>query len=445
MMLSQVAQWTQGVLVGDDCEIERVSTDTRELEPGDLFVALRGERFDGHDFLAGAASGGARALVTERDTDALGSYVRVEDTQRALGLLGSRWCEQFDLRRVAITGNAGKTTVKEMVARMLGAHAHATPGNLNNAIGVPITLLGVTSAHRYGVFELGANGPGEIAWTASLVQPEVALVTNVTGAHLEGFGSLDGIARGKAEIFSGMPAGGTAVINQDDFYADFFARAAAEQNQRILRVGETATADLRAEAVDCRAATVHFRLQPNGIAVEVPLAGRHQVSNALLALGAVQALGLDLTAAARALPGVQTVAGRMERSYCQGGTLVDDSYNASPGAVEAAIDWLVEQTRPCVLVLGELGELGEEGHRIHRELGEYARTRGLDGLIVIAGPAEVAADGFGEGAVRATDAEEAARQAQPWLQAGGTVLVKASRGARLERVTGALQAMAEVH
>lgn len=445
MMLSQVAQWTRGVLVGDDCEIERVSTDSRDLEPGNLFVALRGEHFDAHDFLASATSAGARAAVTERDTDAFGSYVRVEDTRRALGLLGAGWCDQFDLGRVAVTGNAGKTTVKEMVARMLGEDTHATPGNLNNDIGVPVTLLGVDEQHRHGVFELGANGPGEIAWTASLVRPDVALVTNVTGAHLEGFGSLDGIARGKAEIFSGMPEGGTAVINQDDFYADFFARAAAKQNQRILRVGETVTADLRAEAVDCRAAEVHFLLQPAGIAVEVPLAGRHQVSNALLALGAVQALGVDLKAAAQALPGVEAVAGRMERSYCQGGTLVDDSYNASPGAVEAAIDWLVEQTGPGVLVLGELGELGEQAQQLHRELGEYARGQGLHGLIVMAGAAEVAAHGFGEGAVRANDAADAARQAQPYLQAGGTVLVKGSRSARLERVTGALQAMAEVH
>jgi UDP-N-acetylmuramoyl-tripeptide--D-alanyl-D-alanine ligase len=444
MKLSEAARWMEGELVGADCEFAQVSTDTRALDEGDLFVALRGENFDAHDFLSGAASAGAIAAVTERATDAFGSYVRVRDTRRALGLLASAWCDQFPIRRVAVTGNAGKTTVKEMIAAMLGEGTHATEGNLNNDIGVPLTLLGVNEQHRYGVFELGANAPGEIAWTTALVKPEVALVTNVTGAHLEGFGSLDGIARGKAEIFSGMPAGGTAVINQDDFYADFFA-AAAEQNQRVMRVGESEHADLRATQVDCRAAEVRFVLEPGSIPVAVPLAGRHQVSNALLALGAVRALGLDLATAARALGDVEAVAGRMERSYCQGGTLVDDSYNASPGAVEAAIDWLAEQAAPRVLVLGELGELGEQAESIHRGLGEYARSQGLEGLIVMAGGAEAAAAGFGERAVRAADAADAARQALPYLQAGGTVLVKGSRSARMERVTGALQAMGEVH
>ncbi len=445
MMLSQAAQWIQGVLVGDDCEIERVSTDSRALEAGDLFVALRGEHFDAHDFLAGAASAGARAAVTERDTDAFGSYVRVDDTRQALGRLAAGWCDQFELARVAVTGNAGKTTVKEMVARMLGEHTHATEGNLNNDIGVPLTLLGVRAEHRYGVFELGANAPGEIAWTSSLVRPDVALVTNVTGAHLAGFGSLEGIARAKAEIFSGMRAGGTAVINQDDFFADFFADAAAEQGLTVVRVGESENTDLRAVDVQARGGETGFVLQPGNIRVRLPLAGRHQVSNALLALGAVRALGVDPEKAAAALADVPAVAGRMERSYCQGGTLVDDSYNASPGAVEAAIDWLTEQSAPRVLVLGGLAELGDDADRIHAELGDYARRQGLDGLIVLAGAAEPAARAFGEQAVQVEDTDEAARRALPWLQAGGTVLVKGSRGARMERVTGALQAMGEVH
>lgn len=445
MKLGRAAELMQGVLAGEDLEFRHVSTDTRQLEAGDLFVALRGDNFDAHDFLSQAADAGACAAVTERDTDAFTSYVRVADCRRALGLLAAGWCDQFDIRRVAVTGNAGKTTVKEMVAIMLGEHTHATRGNLNNDIGVPLTLLGVNENHRYGVFELGANAPGEIAWTSSLVKPEVALITNVTGAHLEGFGSLEGIARAKVEIFSGMAAGGTAIINQDDMFADFFAGEAERQGLKVVRVGEASGAELRAQSVHCGAASVNYRLMPEDLEVHLDLAGRHQVSNSLLALAVVRALGVPLADAVARLAHLKPVAGRMQHSYCLGGTLVDDTYNASPGAVRAAIDWLALQQAPRVLVLGSLAELGGQSAALHRELGEYAREKGLDGLIVTEGDARHAGEGFGQDALPADSRDQAAELAARFLEAGGTVLVKGSRSARMETVTAALRERGRVH
>lgn len=445
MKLTRAAELMQGAMAGEDVEFRRVSTDTRHLEAGDLFVALRGENFDAHDFLAQAADAGACAAVTERDTDAFTSYVRVADCRRALGLLAAGWCDQFDIRRVAVTGNAGKTTVKEMIACMLGEHTHATHGNLNNDIGVPLTLLGVDASHRYGVFELGANAPGEIAWTSSLVKPEVALVTNVLGAHLEGFGSMEGIARAKAEIFSGMAAGGTAVINQDDMFADFFAEAAEKQGLKVVRVGESRGAALSPTAIRCGASSVDYRLMPEGLDVHLELAGRHQVSNSLMAIAAVKALGVRPAETVARLAELRPVAGRMEHSYCMGGTLVDDTYNASPGAVRAAIDWLALQQAPRVLVLGSLAELGGQSAALHRELGEYAREQGLDGLIVTGGHARHAGEGFGDDAFLVDSREEATELAARFLEAGGTVLVKGSRSAHMETVTAALRERGRVH
>lgn len=445
MNLARVAELTGGVLRGEDRSFTGVSTDTRRIAPGNLFVALRGDRFDAHDFLARAAEAGACAAILERDTDAFSSYVRVTDTRRALGLLARGWCDQFSMRRVAVTGNAGKTTVKEMIARMLGDGVLATEGNMNNDIGVPLTLLRAGAEHRFGVFELGANAPGEIAWTSSLVHPEVALITNVTGAHLGGFGSLQGIAEAKAEIFSGMAEGATAIINADDVFADFFAQQAKKHGLRVVRAGEADLADLSARDVRCAAADTRFRLIPEGLDVHLQLPGRHQVSNALLALAAVQALGEPLATAVERLTTLTPVPGRMQSIRCQGGVLMDDSYNASPGAVEAAIDWLSLQAAPRVLVLGSLAELGEQSPVIHRQLGEYARMRGLDGVIVMPGDAVEVARGFGEGAEQVGSHEEAAEKALPALRAGGTVLVKGSRSARMENVSEALRSREEVH
>jgi len=443
MKLSQAAQLTQGALIGADQAFERVSTDTRSLQPGDLFVALRGDNFDAHDFLVQAREQGACAALVERATDVFDSYVQVEDARHGLGKLAAGWADQFGATRIAVTGNAGKTTVKEMIACMLGEQVLATRGNLNNDIGVPLTLLSLRAAHRFAVVELGANAPGEIAWTVSLVRPSVALVTNVTGAHLEGFGSMQGIANAKAEIFSAVADGGVAIINRDDDFAAFFAAQAGKHGLRCVHVGRDAGNDLCAQDIVLHSDRTEFVLHAAGQTydVRIPLPGAHQVSNALMALAAVQAVGVSLETAVARLAGVAPIKGRMNLSACLGGVLVDDSYNANPGSVRVAIDWLAKQSAPRVLVLGMLGELGPDAHRIMAELGAYAQRAGLDQLVLV-GEASVAAAGFAA-ATRAVDAAAAAAAAKAYLEAGGTVLVKGSRSARMEAVIEALRAMGE--
>lgn len=437
MKLSRAAQLTDAVLVGPDLEFDAVATDTRALPAGALFVALRGARFDAHDFLHDAVSGGAIAAMVEKDNDAFTSYLRVEDTRVGLGRLAAGWAKQFPARRIAVTGNAGKTTVKEMIACMLGDNVHATRGNLNNEIGVPLTLLGLRAEHDFGVFELGASAPGEIAWTSSLADAEVGLITNVTGAHLEGFGSMQGIADAKAELFTGMRRGGTAIINDEDSFAEYFTARALANGLQPVTVGFRKDVAFRATGVevgrDQTSAVLHVRGRRHDL--HVPLPGRHQILNALMAIAAVDAMGVPLEQSLQRLTTLVPVSGRMNLHVAHGGTLVDDTYNANPGSVRAAIDWLVAQPGPRLLVLGKLAELGPEAPRLYRELGEYARDAALDDLLVTA-DAEPVLDGFGAG--RSMPMEDMPGHIRAVLENSGTVLVKGSRSARMEGVVHAL-------
>lgn len=437
MWLSQIAQWAGGTLQGDDLKVNAVATDTRAIEPGCLFAALRGERFDAHDFLASAKTGGAIAALVDREQDSFESAVRVADSREGLGRLAGGYAAQFDLPRLAVTGNAGKTTVKEMAAAMLGDGTLATHGNFNNDVGVPLTLLRLRAEHRFAVIELGANAPGEIAWTSSLTRPQVVLVTNVTGAHLEGFGSMQGIADAKAEIFGGCTPGGQAIINNDDSFADFFAEKARAAGLTVVRVSmdeSTRTgADLYAENIALHRDRAEFVLQPLGEAVTVPLPGAHQVSNALMACAAVRALGVNLPQVLPRLAALKPVPGRMHIQAAGAGAVVDDTYNANPGSVRAAIDWLAAQPAPQMLVLGAMGELGPQADSLVEELGEYARQAGLSGLVAMTGAA-AAARGYGEAAKIAEDYQQAASWSAPVLAQGGTVLVKGSRSAGMEAV-----------
>lgn len=436
MRLSELARWADGRLVGEDREVSRLQIDSRKLQEGDVFLALKGERFDGHDFLAQAAAAGAVAAVVERPTETFVSCVEVSDSRRALGLIAKGWCDQFALRRLAVTGNAGKTSVKEMLACLLGDGTLATQGNFNNDIGVPLTLLRATAEQRFGVFELGANHAGEIAWTTSLVRPEVVLVTNVTGAHLEGFGSMQGIANAKAEIFSGAVTGATAVINLDDDFADFFRDEARRQGLKLLSVSSEGTADFSASGWREDAHGSHFELIHQGQRhrVTLPWAGRHQLNNALQAIAAVAALGLDVVPRLERLASLAPVTGRMVRHACDKGLLVDDSYNANPGSVLAAARWLAQQPRPRLLVLGGIAELGAESAALHRQLGEQLAELELEQLVTVGELAQPAAAGFGNKAQALTSRQQALPLAREVLAAGGSVLVKGSRAAAMEKL-----------
>jgi UDP-N-acetylmuramoyl-tripeptide--D-alanyl-D-alanine ligase len=423
-----------------------VSTDTRDIRAGDLFVALRGENFDAHDFLEEAARLGASSALVEKPTTYFSHYIQVADSRRGLGLLASGWAEQFPVLRIAVTGNAGKTTVKEMISCMLGEGVLATRGNLNNEIGVPLTLLSLRAEHRFAVVELGASAAGEIAWTTSLLRPQVAMITNVTGAHLEGFGSMQGIANAKAEIFSGMSAGSIAIINRDDSFADFFAESARTKGLKLVSVGVGASNDFSVTKVvserdRCACVLTH---QGASYDLSIPLAGAHQVGNALMALAAVTSVGVPLTDAIQRLQAMRPVKGRMNVQPCLGGTLVDDSYNANPGSVRAAIDWLRQQPGDSALVIGRLGELGDSAESIMYELGEYAARAQIGDVIAMPTAASVAA-GFSDNAIVAEDISAAANRAKAVLMNGGTVLVKGSRSARMEAVVEALRVMGGTH
>ncbi len=425
--------------------VSGVATDTRQLQPGDLFVALQGQR-DGHEFLAAAAAAGAAAALVQRYQPdlALPQWV-VPDPLTVLGELAAAWRRQFDLPVLALTGSSGKTTVKELLAASLaatGLPVLATTGNLNNHIGVPLTLLRLRAEHRYAVIELGANHPGEIAALVRLVQPDVALVNNAGPAHLAGFGSLDGVARAKAEIYAGLKPGGVAVINADDAYAPLWL--AQTTSWRQVRFGLEAEAEVRGRALAGQLTeaglghTAQVDTPEGTFVLQLALGGLHNVRNALAATAMAWAVGVPLDAIAQGLASVRPVRGRLAgQRLADGGWLIDDTYNANPASVRAAIAVLASLPGPRWLVLGDLGELGPEAVQLHQDLGQAARAAGLERLLTVGPLSAAAAAAFGAGGeAHATQAALIA-----CLQARRepvTLLVKGSRSAKMENIVQAL-------
>ncbi len=434
MKLSEIARICAGVLHGTDLEISQVSTDTRTLVPGDLYVAVRGEHYDGADFIGEALARGAVAVVAERPVSQAPSLVEVPDARIALGHIAAAHVQRFDMQRVAVTGNSGKTTVKDMIACLLGTGTLATSGNLNNEIGVPLTLLRANEHCRFGVFELGASKAGDIAWTTSLVRPHIALITNVTGAHLAGFGSMQGIADAKAEIYQGVVAEGVAVINLDDAFSTFFSEVAKELGLRVVTVSARNPADLYAR--DIQTSPMHSTFQlcthDQNLTVDLPLPGSHQVINALMALAVPLVLGMDMASVVPRLRAMQPVPGRMHAMSCFSGTLIDDSYNANPGSVRAAIDALLRMPEPRVLVFGGMAELGDISADSHAEIGAYARQTGIEELFAVGDAAIPAAREFGPGASIFLDVDAAVEPVVDRLKAGATLLVKGSRAFHMD-------------
>ncbi|WP_115719994.1 UDP-N-acetylmuramoyl-tripeptide--D-alanyl-D-alanine ligase [Gallaecimonas mangrovi] len=439
MTLSEIAKAIDAELLGDDISIKAVSTDTRSLSGGELFIALKGEHFDAHDFIENAAK--AAALVVSRKVDSLQPQLLVEDTRLALGQLGRYVKAKVAPLSAALTGSCGKTTVKEMLSCILAESGKvlATKGNFNNDIGVPLTLLRLEGDEQFGVFELGANHEGEIAYTVSLVEPDVALINNVAPTHLAGFGTLEGIARAKGEIYGGLKAGGTAVVNlDDDFAPDWLAQL---KNQKTLTFGYQAGADITAtDVVDSLEAGCRFTLGvgEEKVAVQMPLPGRHNVANAMAAAACAIALGVDLSLVAKGLAQVQPVPGRLNiRALGTRGRLIDDTYNASVGAVRAAIDTLKNFSGRRVLVLGDLGELGEKARHYHAELGQYAKAAGIDNLFTLGVLSQAATDAFGLGARHFDNKEglvDSLVLALADEQADISILVKGARSSRMELV-----------
>ncbi|MBD3897399.1 UDP-N-acetylmuramoyl-tripeptide--D-alanyl-D-alanine ligase [Halomonas sp. ML-15] len=441
-----------GVAASDEAALAlgTITTDTRALSPGALFVALRGERFDGHDFIAQArTAGAAAALVDCRVDDPLPQLV-VADTRLALGLLGQArrraWRQATAGRLAAITGNSGKTSVKELLALLLAQQGAtlATRGNLNNDIGAPLTLLELAAEHRHAVLELGANHLGEIAWTTALAVPDVALITNVTGAHVGEFGGMGQIAQAKAEILAGLGPDGVAVLNRDDRFYPLWRRLAGERE-----VIDFSLADSQARVVGSALACDElgryaFTLSFDGRELgRVPLAliGRHSVSNALAAAAAALAMGLDEASLVGGLAAAAPMPGRMAVVEGLRGTrLIDDTYNANPGAVKAALDALADMPGPRWCLLGVMGELGEASARLHAEVGRYAQEKGIDFLGTTGDAAREAAQACGTAGCHFDDWEALVRHAHNHLPPGASVLVKGSRSAGMERIIAALRA-----
>ncbi|MFA7239840.1 MAG: UDP-N-acetylmuramoyl-tripeptide--D-alanyl-D-alanine ligase [Sulfuricellaceae bacterium] len=488
--LSSAAKLIAAEHRGADVFFNAVSTDSRKIAPGDLFVALHGENFDGRDFVTQAIAQGAVAAMVDRNQ---GSGIRnqasedrrqrtedrlnlpadwddvpllvVSDTRLALGSLAAQWRKRFAASRteqtvstvddsicllssvlcplIAITGSNGKTTVKEMLAAILRVAAGqdsvlATSGNFNNDIGLPLTLLKLRDGHRYAVIEMGMNHPGEIAYLTDIARPDVALITNAQLAHLAGLGTVEAVARAKGEIFQGLAADGTAVINADDPHVGLWRELAGAR--RVLTFGLDATVNV----------TAAYELHPGGCKLSVTTpkgrfdvalqaAGAHNVRNALTATAAATALGVEIEAIAQGLAAFSPVQGRLQaKPGLHGATLIDDTYNANPGSVRAAIDALAAYLGSTVIVLGDMGELGADAPRLHREIGAYAKQAGITRLLALGEASRETATGFGLGGRHFEYVEDLLHELENLLAPQVTVLVKGSRFMKMERVVKCL-------
>jgi UDP-N-acetylmuramoyl-tripeptide--D-alanyl-D-alanine ligase len=443
--LSRIASWTHGRLVGADTLIDAVSTDTRTLDASDsraaLFVALKGERFDGHDHVAAAAEAGARAALVARELPVAIPQVVVADTERALACFAAAVQHTRSSKVVAITGSNGKTSVKTLVLAILerAGKAYGNPGNRNNEIGLPLAVLDAPEDAQFAVYEMGAGKPGDIAYLTAIARPDVSLVNNIAPAHLERMGSLLGVADTKAAIYDALPSGGVAVINADDAFAPYFAERA--HGRRLIRFGLDATADVTARHLQLDADGARFVLvTPEGnIDVALALAGRHNVLNALAAASLALGVGAPLEAIRDGLSAARAVAGRLVTHRLAGGALlIDDSYNANPGSLNAAIDTLASAPGERWLVLGDMRELGVDAEALHAEAGRRAKTAGITRLLTLGPLSAAASTAFGAGATHFDTHAAVAEAIVAGLHPELRVLVKGSRGSAMDRVVKAL-------
>ncbi|MBU2710224.1 UDP-N-acetylmuramoyl-tripeptide--D-alanyl-D-alanine ligase [Zooshikella harenae] len=438
--LSDVISQLDAQLHGQDVVIGNVSTDTRQLQPGDIFIALQGPNFNGNNFVASAYEKGASAaIVSQVQTSVPIPQLCVEDTLQALGKLAGLNRLHYSGKLIAVTGNSGKTTVKEMLSAILRKQGSvlATKGNLNNAIGAPLTLLQLTADQQFAIIELGASEVGEIAYTADLAKPDVSIITNVTRAHLGGFGTVEKIAQAKAEILHTLPTNGVAILNKNDVFFEYWQAEASSCHVLSFAIDDCA-ADLEATAIEpIPSGGIHFNLryQAQVFPVELKLGGKHQVANALAAIAGAIALGVAMPIIISALAEVQPVQGRGNRlPGKKGAVLIDDTYNANPGSVKAAIDLLSLQPGMRILVLGDLAELGQDAEAIHVELGDYARKMGINHLLTVGSLSQHTVASFGECGHGYTDKQNLIDELQGLLTDETTVLVKGSRSAKMEDV-----------
>ena len=444
MRVSEAARALDSRYTGADVEFTGVCTDTRTIKRGDLFVALRGERFDGHEFVAQAAGAGAVAALVENVLAQTNlPQIVADNTRRALGVLARCWRQRYSPALIAIAGSNGKTTTKEMLAAILRSHAGedgvlATAGNFNNDIGLPLTLMRLRASHRYCAIEIGMNHKGEISALADITRPTIAVVTNAQREHMEFMGSVDEVAAENAAVYAALPENGVAVVNADDAYAPVFRHAAAGHS--IIDFGLTGDVALTGGyALKGLSSEIRLRTHTEEVKATLEIPGLHTVRNALAAAACAHAAGISLYAIGAGLSAFRPYTGRLQiKRALSGATVIDDTYNANPDSVRAAIDVLAVCPAPTVLVLGDMGEVGEHEAAFHREIGEYARTRNISTLLAIGSATRASVGAFGDAGTHAASVDELSTLVRAAAGAGATLLVKGSRFMRMERIVAAL-------
>ncbi len=432
---------SNATLIGENTTFQGCSTDTRTLKEGNLYLALKGDNFDGHDFVEQAIQKGAVGIITEKKLDFNVSQLVVLNTKIALGELANFWRNQLQTKIIAITGSNGKTTTKEMLASILREQFNtlATQGNLNNDIGVPLTLFQLNQDHEYAVIEMGANHRKEIGYLTNITQPQVAVITNCSPAHLEGFGRIEGIAQTKGEIYQGLSNKGIAIINADDAFSTYWQDLNCERE--ILTFGLEKTAKITAKNISFQGLKTCFMLStPSGeIEIKLNVAGKHNLMNALAASSCAVALNIDLKIISQGLEKMQPVNGRLQAiSGIRNTTLLNDTYNANPASLKAALQVLANCPAPRWVALGNMLELGENAAQFHQQAGEFAQHLDIEGFVATGELSKHAIEGFGKQGFYFEKQEDLIAFLKENLPTNATLLVKGSRGSKMERVVSAL-------
>ncbi len=442
MKLSTIAKHLHGKLIGHDVDYKNISIDTRTLQPGDLFFAIKGDARDGHDFIFEAEKAGAAAIVVNHDVQTILPKIIVTDSRKALFDLTKFYRESSAIPFVAITGSCGKTTTRALLENILKQRGPvlASQKSFNNDLGVPLTMGRLKPEDQFAVFEIGANHVGEIAGLTKLVRPNVAVITMVAPVHVEGFGCLENIAKAKAEIFDGLTENGIAVINQDDGFADYFKNL--NKNNRIITFGVNHKSDVMAKNIICNAQSkIQFELVIPGESTEInlPLIGAHNITNALAAAACAAALGIPIVKIKAGLETAVPVEHRLiEQKGFAGATIIDDSYNANPTSVRAAIQILTKRPGESILVLGDMLELGKEADEIHAALGKFALENQVNQLFCYGKHSQFAAKAFGKNAQCFDDQKKLIESLKPVISNTTTVLIKGSNSMKMGSIVLAL-------
>ena len=433
--------------VDNDVSFSGVSTDTRQIKKNNVFVALKGPSFDAHDYLDQAKQNGAIAAIVQRDVDSDLLQIKVDDTLMALGKMAAARRRSFAGKVIGLTGSNGKTTVKELIASILVTNGKvlATKGNFNNDIGLPLTLMQLEGDEKFAVIEMGANHSNEIDYLTKITQPDVALITNAGAAHLEGFGSLDGVSKAKGEIFNGLSENGTAIINLDDNYSEYWLSVSAQYQQKTFSLSNV-SADVYASNIQSTKSISEFNLHITGkgtFLVKLPLSGQHNVANALVAAAVASVCGVSNDDIRRGLENFSVVKGRL--TFMQGknaSTVIDDTYNANLDSCKAAINVLKDQQGEKYFVFGDLFESGNDAVKIHQEIGEYAKSQGIDHVLTVGQLSQHTADFIGANDTISiqhfSDKKALSEYLIPHLNEETIVLIKGSRGMKMEEIVDQL-------